>query len=213
MALRLPLQCRQWDVIAQKNRVAAYDSLRRNLMKNWAMYVLLAALPAASPAADPYLTLGAGASAFRDAEDVEDMVPGADIDDESTALMIGIGGDVGKGLMVEGGYLSLGKAEERATNLEFKARAVTATALPYLQAGDARVFLRVGAAYWQAGNDLVKDRNGWAPVGGLGIEYMINDEAYRWSLRAEWMRIMDIGTDHIGKTDVDAAMLGLVLRY
>jgi len=179
-------------------------------MKNWAMYVLLTALPAASSAADPYLTLGAGASAFRDAGD---MAPGANVDDESTALMVGMGGDVGKGFMVEGGYLTLGKAEESATNLEFKARAVTATVLPYLQAGDARAFLRVGAAYWQAGNDLVKDRNGWAPVGGLGIEYMINDEAYRWSVRAEWMRIMDIGTDHIGKTDVDAAMLGVVLRH
>ena len=180
-------------------------------MNKWVMYVLLAALPVVSPAADVYLTMGAGASEFRDAED---MALGAgSVDDESTVLMIGMGGDVGKGLMVEGGYMSLGKAEESAANLEFKARAVTATALPYLEAGDSKVFLRMGAAYWQAGNDLVKDRNGWAPVGGLGIEYMINESGYRWSVRAEWMRIMDVGTDYIGKTDVDVAMLGLVFRH
>jgi len=199
--------------------------------------VLITLFPVAGFAADPYLVVGLGASKAQDADqalnkavdDLESLgvtVTKSSIDDEDSAGMIGIGGDLSDNVMFEVAYADLGEFDFSVTangsnvNGGTKASTAYASILPHISSGAARLYGRVGAGYWDAefeastpGISVSESDNGWGPVLGAGVEYNLGRATFDWSIRAEWTRHFGVGeSDTTGESDIDIALIGLVIR-
>jgi hypothetical protein len=93
--------------------------------------------------------------------------------------------------------------------------------MPYMQTGPLRLYGRAGVGCWTAkasaaggGASTREEESGCDTVAGAGVEYALGRTFGSWSLRADWMRHYGVGKKSItGKSDIDTAMIGLVLRY
>lgn len=74
----------------------------------------------------------------------------------------------------------------------------------------ASIYIKGGAFFYHASDDLGGSNNSTSPFYGIGAQYNFG---IHHGLRAEYERYHNVGTDASGKQDVDLASISYVYRF
>ena len=137
-------------------------------------------------------------------------------DSKDAAFLLGGGWDFSEHLATELSYVNLGSVKYSGAITEIQSSSLTASLVPYQQFDRFRLYGRVGAGLWStdlSGTPSVQ-KNGFGPIIGGGVEYLLGREYVSWSIRLDWTRHLQVGDENVSfESDIDTVLLGFSVRH